>query len=132
MPPTELPENAHFDFPRNKTSSRVRIKVPKQKDNRKVKLDTKDMGTARSAGGFTLGRLIANFVLTKDTPLDPPAELTVEITSADVARAAGKNFTLAYWNGSGWVTLKGNIPCAAGDVTVAFAKLGDPPLAIGP
>ena len=132
MPPTELPENAHFDFPRDKTSSRVRIKVPKQKDNRKAKLETKAMGTAHSTGNFTMGRLIANFVLSKDTPLDPPAELTVEITSSDVNRAKGQKFTLAYWNGSSWVTLKDNIPSAAGDVTVSFAKLGDPPLAIGP
>lgn len=119
----------------------LEVDVPDQADGNAVTIRSQPLGPPSSmpnGQGFTLGRLIANIIINRagekpEDTLDPAATLTITLTQADVKRAAGEYFKIAYWSGGGgWVILKDNIPSKAGDVEVAYDKLGDPPIGAGP
>ncbi len=93
----------------------VAVDVPPQKSRvrvRKVKLPLLTERDMPARGDFRPGRLVINFELVDDdapdtvlTEFDPPFELRVRYTQADLDRAAAANrpLRLAFWDGSDWV-----------------------------
>lgn len=122
-----LPDNV-------KVTSKIKLKSPKQKDDRVVYYTIGDpvvLGSLLDPDNFNPGRFIANIILDKDGTIDPPVQISIEITAADVERANGQNFKLAYHNGQKWMVW-GEFPSQAGFVTVELAKLGDPAMGMSP
>ena len=116
-------------------TSKVKLKAPKQKDGKTVYYTVGDqvgLDTLADPGGFKPGRFIANIILDKDADIDPPVEVSVEVTAEDVQRAAGETFKLAYHDGHQWVVVKREIPCKAGFASFELSKRGDPPSGISP
>ncbi len=130
----------------------VSVKVPTQR--RKAKVVKLPMGSLEEMrpvpGGFQPRRLVINVaVVDEDEPetylteFDPPIELRVRYTKADLDRAtdAGRPLALAFWNGSEWVRFTEEKhqfrlePAAqeqAGGHGVALiSNWGDPPVAWG-
>jgi hypothetical protein len=118
-----------------KVTSKIKVKAPRQKDGKTVYYtvgERVEVSTLADPGNFNPGRVVANITLDKDAAIDPPVEVSVEITQADVARAAGKTFKLAYHDGNKWVVVKHDIPSQAGFASFELSKRGDPPTGISP
>jgi len=133
----QLPDDIEVEIPadRDKVTSRVKLKAPKQKDGKAVFYtigDREELGNLADPGGFKPGRFIANITLDKDADINPPVVVSVEITSEDVQRAAGQSFTLAYHDKMQWVVVKEDIPSKEGYASFELSKRGDPPHGISP
>jgi hypothetical protein len=118
-----------------KVTSKVKLKAPNQQDGRRIYFlvgDPVQLQDLADPENFAPGRFIANIILDKDAAIDPPVELNVEITPADVQRAGGQAFRLAYHNGNKWVVVKENIPSQAGFAAFGLAKIDDPAIGIAP
>jgi hypothetical protein len=123
-----------------RSTSKVRIRMPAQHDDKDVFLTVMDEVDIKSLKGyekFKPGRSIANIKLEKDTKIDPPVSLIIEITQEDVDRAKkvlAETFTIGYHDSKTqeWVVIKDNIPRQVGEIEVDFAVVGDPPIAIAP
>jgi hypothetical protein len=117
-------------------TSKVKIKAPKQHDDQRIRFSVKrdaELEDMEITERFKPKRIIIkNLILHKDTEIDPPVELTIEILEEDVQRANGQPFKLAYSQGRNWVVWPEEFPCRAGFVTVALAKREDPAIAISP
>jgi hypothetical protein len=82
---------------------------------------------------FRPGRFVLkNFLLHKETEIDPPVVLKIEILDEDVRRAQGQSFRLAYTQGNRWVVWPEEFPCQPGFVSVSLTKREDPAIAISP
>ena len=132
-----LPPGLEEEVPADSVNvtSKVKLKAPNQKDGKSVYYligDPVQLQDLPDPESFAPGRFVANIVLDKDAAIDPPVELSVEITQADVQRAAGRAFKLAYHNGNKWVVVKDNIASQAGFATFQLSKIGDPPIGISP
>lgn len=97
--------SSHFQFDADETV----VNVPDQASGKKIKIkkiknkDLKDV--PETSGVFKPGRLVINFIAVdaddEDEMLetfDPPLELTVRYTKADMDRAGGNPLTLAYYD----------------------------------
>jgi hypothetical protein len=118
-----------------KVTSKIKIKARTQKDSNSVYYtigDPSDLQALPDPGNFNPGRFVANIILSKDTSIDPAVEINIEITAADVQRAAGQNFKLAYHQGQYWVVWDGEFPCQTGFVQVTLSKVGDPGIGLAP
>ena len=132
-----LPPGLEEEVPADSVNvtSKVKLKAPNQKDGKSVYYligDPVQLQDLADPEYFAPGRFIANIILDKDTTIDPPVELSVEITQADVQRAAGKAFKLAYHNGNKWVVVKEKIASQAGFATFQLSKIGDPAIGVSP
>ena len=117
-----------------KATSKIKLKSPKQNDDRVVYFtigDPVSLTNLPDPENFNPGRFIANIILDKDELIDPPVQISIEITAADVQRAAGQNIKLAYHQGQKWVVW-GQFAPQAGFVTVELAKRGDPAIGVSP
>jgi hypothetical protein len=118
-----------------KVTSKVKLKAPNQRDGKRVYFQVSEPVQVQDLADpeyFAPGRFIANIILDKETAIDPPVDLSIEITPADVQRAAERTFKLAYHDGKKWVVVKENIPCQAGFAAFQLAKIGDPAIGIAP
>jgi hypothetical protein len=110
--------------------------MPAQKDDKDVFLtvmDEVDINSLKGFEKFKPGRLIANIMLEKDTEIDPPVSLIIEITQEDVNRAQGSKSQIGYHNGKEWVPMGEAFTAQAGmQVEAPFSKVGDPPIAVSP
>jgi len=101
-------------------------------------------------GGFRPFRLVINLKVVDaaqpDSELsvfDPPIEVRVRHTAADLARAkaAGRPLCLGFWDGTQWIRFtpekhqfrleSGTSPEAGGLGVVSLSQWGDPPIAWG-
>lgn len=121
-------------------TSKVVIRADKQKDNKEIRFtvgDRVDVKKLADPKKFKPGRFVANIILEKETAMDEPVSLTIEITQEDVDRAKQAQadyFTIGYHDATKmeWVVMKDNVPCQVGDVEVPLTKVGDPPIAVSP
>jgi len=137
MAPITLAAGTRKEIPADNmnVTSKVTITAPAQADGKAVSYSVEpavSLSSLKDPGGFGPGRLVANIRLSKSSAISPPVTIGIEITLADVARAAQQKFKIGYHNGQEWVTLKRDIDCAAGTVEVALSKVGDPPIAVSP
>lgn len=132
----------------------VSVTLPVQKKPVKIKAKKLPLGALESMkpvkDGFQPKRLVLNLGLEdEDDPskilneFDPPIELRVRYTKADLDRAgrAGTPLSLAYWYGNQWIRftkekhqfeLQPNANPESGGVGVAMiSNWGDPPIAWG-
>jgi hypothetical protein len=133
----QLPDDIEVEIPadRDKVTSRIKLKAPKQKDGMTVYYtlgDREELGNLADPGGFKPGRFIANITLDKDADINPAVVVSVEITPEDVQRAAGETFKLAYHDGNQWVVVKSDIASKTGFASFELSKRGDPPHGISP
>lgn len=117
-------------------TSRVKIKARKQNDGKGVRFSVQRdamLPPMEVSEKFKPGRVIVkNLILHKDSEIQPPVELRIEILDEDVRRAQGQTFRLAYTQGNQWVVWPEEFPCQAGFVSVTLAKREDPAIAISP
>ena len=132
----------------------VAVQVPDQKNKvkvRKVRLALPALRDMPGGPDFRPGRLVINFELVDDdhpdvvlAEFDPPFELRVRYTQADLkrAKAAEQPLTLAFWDGKSWVPftqkkhgfeLQPDSGPGAGGVGYArISRWGDPAVGWGP
>ena len=132
----------------------VSVVVPEQKSGVKVRKDKLKLPPLRDMPGnpdFKPGRVVINFELVDDdapgtvlAEFDPPFELRVRYTHADLnrARKVGRPLTLAFWDGKTWVPftrekhgfeLRPDAKPDAGGVGYALiSRWGDPAVGWGP
>ena len=130
------------------------VRVLEQKVKKKIKIERLSRDPLDKMkpkpGGFKPGRVVLNFqVVDEDEPskvlttFDPPFELRVRYTDADLQRAqdAGKPLELAFWNGSEWITftkekhqfkLEPDGRGSGGEGVAMISHWGDPNIAWGP
>ena len=120
----------------NQVTSRVKIKAPGQKDGKGVRFTVKRDAVLEEmdpTDKFKPGRVvITSIILHKETEIEPPVELRIEILDKDVERAKGQPFKLAYTQGRNWVVWPEEFPSQAGFVTVTLAKREDPAIGMSP
>ena len=132
----------------------VSVKVPVQKKRIKIKAKKLPLGALENMkpvkGGFQPKRLVLNLGLVDEddpstilTEFDPPIELRVRYTKADLDHAGreGKPLSLAYWYGNQWITfteekhqfelLPNANPETGGFGVALISNWGDPPIAWG-
>ena len=137
----EFTEGATVTVPEQKTKKKVRIE--------KLAKDSLDKMKSKP-GGFKPGRVVFNFQIVDEydpskvlTTFDPPFELRVRYTPADLKRAqdAGKPLQLAFWNGREWVIftdekhqfkLEPDSQGSGGEGVAMISHWGDPNVAWGP
>jgi hypothetical protein len=138
---------------KDKVKKKVRLKAPKQKNNKPVYYTVGGQVDVNALpdpdGNFKPGRFVINIVVDNDPdvvidafieaepdPLAPPVFdpaviLEIEVTDEDIRYAAPKKIKLAYHNGVKWVVKQEDID-QAGKYPFMLKKVGDPAIGMSP